>query len=157
MSKRRRKRRPRSSPAERRPEPDRPPPRRVAADVDERPPAPWGRFPLVEIVILCGIVALIAGLVTGGPRGRTLLLVGLTLGALGGLELSIREHFAGYRSHTTLLAGAAAIAVLAVLAFGAPSLWFPIALAIAVAVFAGLAVALTRAFQRRSGRTFKVR
>ena len=32
---------------------------------------------------------------------------GLALGSLAGLELSIREHFAGYRSHTLLLAGAA--------------------------------------------------
>ena len=162
MSKRRRKRRPRAAPAERQPaerpkEPVRAARRHVRADPDERPPAPWGRFPLVEIVILCGLVALVAGFVTGGPRGRTLLLVGLTLGALGGLELSIREHFAGYRSHTTLLAGAAAIAVLAVLAVGVPSLRLPIALAIAAAVFVALALALTRAFQRRSGRTFKVR
>jgi hypothetical protein len=126
--------------------------------VDERPPAPWGRFPLVELVILGGIVALVAGFVTGGTRGRTLVLVGLTLGALGGLELAIREHFAGYRSHTTLLAGAAAIAVVGLLVIAAPfSLWFPIALAIAAAVFVALALALTRAFQRRSGRTFKVR
>ena len=33
--------------------------------------------------------------------------VGLALGALAGMELSIREHFAGYRSHTLLLSGAA--------------------------------------------------
>ena len=31
--------------------------------------------------------------------------VGVVLGGLGGLEVSVREHFAGYRSHTTLLAG----------------------------------------------------
>ena len=157
MSKRRRKRRPRAAPAERRPAEPRSAPRRSSADPDERPPAPWGRFPLVELVILCGLAALIGGFVVGGARGRTLLLVGLTLGALGGLELSIREHFAGYRSHTTLLAGAASIAVLAVLAVGVPSLWLPIALAIAAVVFVALAVVLTRAFQRRSGRTFKVR
>ena len=34
--------------------------------------------------------------------------VGLALGSLAGLELSAREHFAGYRSHTMLLAGSAA-------------------------------------------------
>ena len=31
--------------------------------------------------------------------------VGVVLAGLGGLEVAIREHFAGYRSHTTLLAG----------------------------------------------------
>jgi hypothetical protein len=32
---------------------------------------------------------------------------GLLLGSAGGRELSIREHFTGYRSHTTLLSGVA--------------------------------------------------
>lgn len=108
-------------------------------------------------MIFVGLASVIAGFVIGGARGGTLVVVGLVLGALGGLELSIREHLAGYRSHTTLLSGAVGIAVLAGLAFGIPSLWLPIAMAIAVAAFAATAWALTRAFQRRSGRVFKVR
>jgi hypothetical protein len=56
-----------------------------------------------------------------------------------------------------VLSGAVGIAVLAGLAFGVPSLWLPIAMAIAAAAFAVTAWALTRAFQRRSGRAFKVR
>ena len=158
MSRKRKKRRPRAEPG--RPaaaEPAAPARRRVAAADDERPPAPWGSFPLVELVIAVAIIAVIAGFVTGGPRGVTLVAVGLVLGALGGLELSIREHFAGYRSHTMVLSGAVGVAVLAALAFGVPSLWLPIALAIAVAAFAASAWALTRAFQRRSGRAFKLR
>jgi hypothetical protein len=131
--------------------------RRAAAARDERPPAPWGSFPLVEVVIFVGLASVIAGFVIGGARGGTLVVVGLVLGALGGLELSIREHLAGYRSHTTLLSGAVGVAVLAGLAFGVRSLWLPIAMAIAVAAFAATAWALTRAFQRRSGRAFKVR
>ena len=47
------------------------------------------------------------GLFVGGDRSIALLATGLALGSLGGLELSIREHFAGYRSHTAMLAGAA--------------------------------------------------
>jgi len=39
------------------------------------------------------------------------------LGSLAGLELSIREHFAGYRSHTTLLAGVAAFVAVVVTFF----------------------------------------
>ena len=38
--------------------------------------------------------------------------VGLVLGSLAGLELSVREHFAGYRSHTLLLAAAVGVATL---------------------------------------------
>ena len=83
--------------------------------------------------------------------------VGLALGALGGLEVSIREHLAGYRSHTTLLAGAVGLAVLVALATLASALWLPIALAIAAVVSAISAWALARAFRRRSGLTFKVR
>ena len=74
-----------------------------ARKADERPPAPWGSFPLAELTVLAGIVMLIVGIAGQNP---TALGVGVVLGALGGLEVSVREHFAGYRSHTTLLAGA---------------------------------------------------
>ena len=72
------------------------------AKIDERPPAPWGSFPLAELTVLAGIVALAIGLIGQIP---TAIGVGVVLGGLGGLEVSVREHFAGYRSHTTLLAG----------------------------------------------------
>ena len=125
---------------------------------DERPPAPWGSFPLVEIVILVALVLLIAGVVVSGPRGTALLVTGLALGSLGGLELSIREHFAGYRSHTTMLAAAAGVATLALLFYGLPDLLPPVGrVAVAVAVAAATAFALTRAFRARSGRSFKLR
>jgi hypothetical protein len=130
---------------------------RRAAAAGERPPAPWGSFPLVELTVLCGLVLLVLGLVAGGSRGLTMIAVGLALGALGGLELSIREHFAGYRSHTTLLSGAVGVGVLAALALAAPSLWLPIAIAIAIGAFSATAWALGRAFRRRSGLAFKVR
>lgn len=68
---------------------------------DERPPAPWGSFPLVELAVLAGLVLIAVGAISGNP---TQLALGLLLGSVGGLELSIREHFSGYRSHTTLLA-----------------------------------------------------
>ena len=69
----------------------------------ERPQAPWGTFPLTELVVLVAIVLGIAGLVIWGLRGQIMLLAGFALGSLAGLELAVREHFAGYRSHTTLL------------------------------------------------------
>jgi len=68
----------------------------------EEPPAPWGKFPLVELSVLVGLILIVIGAISKNP---TQLGIGLALGSLGGLELSIREHFAGYRSHTTLLAG----------------------------------------------------
>ena len=83
-------------------------PRDESATADERPPAPWGSFPLAELTVLAGIVALVVGVVSKSP---TAIGIGVVLAALGGLEVSAREHFAGYRSHTTLLAGTAFVLV----------------------------------------------
>jgi hypothetical protein len=165
-SKKRRKRRPRKAP----PKPAEggvseaaakgatlPARRRRAASLDERPPAPWGKVPLVELVVLLGIVLLVAGFIVGGSNGTAMIAAGAVLCSIAGLELSVREHFAGYRSHTFLLSGAVGVAVLAGLYFLVGSLWLPIALAITLAAFAAAAVGLTRAFRRRSGRAFKLR
>jgi hypothetical protein len=126
---------------------------------DERPPAPWGSFPLVELVVLVGLVMLLAGFFfVGGTRGTLLLATGLALGSLAGLELSVREHFGGYRSHTLLLAGAVGVAVLALLYYGLPDLLSPgarVGVAVLAAVLAGLGLA--RAFRKRAGRLFKLR
>jgi hypothetical protein len=120
--------------------------------IDERPPAPWGGFPLVELVVLAAIGLFVAGLVVRGERGVVMIASALALGSLGGLELSIREHFAGFRSHTTLLAGAAGVGV-AMLTFFAlgrhtgRALFLPVGLGVFGAAF----WALRQAFKRRSG------
>jgi hypothetical protein len=80
----------------------------------QRPPAPAGAFPLVELVVLHALVLLIGGFFVQGVRGVTMLGAGVALASLAGLELSIREHFAGYKSHTTVLAGAVAVLVVAI-------------------------------------------
>ena len=79
-------------------------PRPGRASIDDRPPAPWGGFPLVELVVLLALILIVAGFVVRGERGATMIVGGFALGSLAGTELSIREHFAGFRSHTTLLA-----------------------------------------------------
>jgi hypothetical protein len=117
---------------------------------DERPPAPWGSFPLTELVVLAGIVLAVWGLVEGGSQGRLMLGTGVALASLGGLELSVREHFAGFRSHTTLLAAAAAAASMLVVTVAAePTAVVP--LVVGVAVFAGAFLGLRQVFKRRSG------
>ena len=122
------------------------------------PPAPWGSFPLSEIVVFVALVLLIGGFFVPPPRGAVMLGAGLALGSLAGLELAIREHFAGYRSHTLLLAGAAAVGVLAVLVFLAEGVNPVIRTAVAAAVFGVSAWLLAGAFRRRSGGLrFKVR
>jgi hypothetical protein len=95
---------------------------------------------------------LIVGFIVSGTQGAVMIGTGLVLGSLAGLELAVREHFAGYRSHTLLLAAAAAIAVLGILFFGAPSALPPLLrIAAAAAVFALAAWWLTAVFRRRSG------
>jgi lysylphosphatidylglycerol synthetase-like protein (DUF2156 family) len=114
---------------------------------DERPPAPWGNAPLAELVILAGIVALAIGVLGGHP---TAIGVGVALAGLGGLEVAAREHFAGYRSHTTLLAGAAFVLVTG-LVFYAANQVLAVALAIGAVAFAVTFYLARRAFQRASG------
>ena len=120
---------------------------------DERPAAPWGTFPLVEIVVLLALVLGLAGLVIGGDRGITMLVSGLVLGSLGGLEVSIREHLAGFRSHTSLLAGAAAIAAMVAVFFAAGSddLARGMLLGVGAVVFALAFWGFRTLFKRRSG------
>jgi uncharacterized integral membrane protein len=115
--------------------------------VDERPPAPWGTFPLAELTVLAGIVMLAIGIFGGN---LTALVLGIVLGALGGLEVSVREHFAGYRSHTTLLAGVVFVLVVGCL-FYLAGLILAVCLAIGASAFTAAFLLFRRAFQRASG------
>jgi hypothetical protein len=113
----------------------------------ERPRAPWHPFPLVELCVLAGIVLLVLGLIDFDSRqGRTMLVVGLALGSLGGLDTAAREHFAGFKPHTTVLAGVPAVALAAVLYF-AQAPW-PVVVVGAIAAFAVGWRLLWRAYAR---------
>ncbi len=114
---------------------------------DQRPPAPWGSAPLAELAILAGIICLIIGVVGGH---QTMIGVGVALAAVGGMEVAIREHFAGYRSHTTLLAGFVFVVVVGVL-FYLAGLVLAYALPIGAVCFAVAFYLARRAFQRASG------
>jgi hypothetical protein len=113
----------------------------------DRPPALWGSFPLSELVVFIALILLVVGFITGAA---VTLGVGLGLGALAGVELAAREHFAGYRSHNVLLAGAAGMTV-----FGLLFVLTPVSPALCAAagaiVFGGSAWLLVGAFRRRSG------
>jgi hypothetical protein len=137
------------------PPPATPAPRRADAPVSTRarmseaPKAPWSPFPLTELVILLALVVLAIGFFSSGDRRGTLVGVGLVLASLGGGELALREHFAGYRSHTTLLAtlGGFVAGAVAWLAGASQGAIVVVALVVAVATFP----LLRRAFRRRSG------
>jgi hypothetical protein len=91
----------------------------------------------------------VAGFVTGGRKGGLLLATAAALGSLGGLEISIREHFAGYRSHTALLAAAPAVLTMGALFFARAPQWSLLAAGAFVFVTAGYL--LRELFKRRSG------
>jgi hypothetical protein len=116
----------------------------------EAPRAPWHPFPLVELCVLIGLVLIGVGLFSlSERRGGVLIVCGLALGSLAGLDTVLREHFAGLRSHTTLLAGVPAVVVAVVASFaGAPP---AVVLAGAGVVFAGAFAGFRRAFGRASG------
>lgn len=123
------------------------PKRRRVGSPDERPPAPWGSFPLAELTVLAGIVCLLIGVVGGHPK---LLGVGVALGALGGMEVAVREHFAGYRSHTTLLAGAVFVFTVGGLFYLANQI-LAVCLGVGAVAFLVAFWLARRAFQRASG------
>ncbi|HEX8075405.1 MAG TPA: hypothetical protein VF545_10540 [Thermoleophilaceae bacterium] len=127
--------------------------RRGRPGIDERPPAPWGSFPLVELVVLIALILIVVSFFIGGPRSVVMLMAGLALGSLAGLELSIREHFAGFRSHSMLLAGAVALTAIAIVFFAggrgdaAQAMVLPVGGIVFVAAF----WLFREAFKRRSG------
>lgn len=121
--------------------------------VEERPPAPWGNFPLAELAVLAGIVALAIGFFGGNV---TAVALGVVLAGLGGMATAATEHFAGYRSHTTLLAGTVFVIVTGGL-FYLTGLILAVCLGVGAVAFAATFLALRHAFQKASGGlSFKV-
>jgi hypothetical protein len=133
-----------------------PPPPRAAprtatykARREDAPQPAWAPFPLTELCILLSIVLLGLGFIAGGDRRGVLLGGGFVLVTLAAGELSVREHFAGYRSHSSLLAGICAI-VAAIPFWLLPVPQVVVAVAGIVVFVLSLAL-LRRAFMRRSG------
>lgn len=120
------------------------------ARMAEAPPAPWSPFPLVELCILAGLILLVVGFFSTGDRRLTLLVVGFALVAISAIELAIREHFAGFRSHTTLLAAATVIFPLVPLTvvFSIPRIPMLVA---GAALFGVMFIVLRSVFARRAG------
>lgn len=107
----------------------------------ERPPSPFGGLPISELTILGGAVALVVGVIRhGGPA----LIGGLILCVLGVTEVTAREHFSGYRSHTVLLGAVPAVVAefVITLTVGAPRI--RVLLLVPVAAVFGLCAWLLR-------------
>lgn len=118
--------------------------------IKERPAAPWDPFPLTELAVFSGIVLLVVGLFVHGDKGKGLVVAGVVLACLGGIETALREHFGGYRSHAGLLAGILALATL-VITTALLDIGRPLRAGIAIAVFGLVFPTLRSSFIRKSG------
>jgi hypothetical protein len=117
---------------------------------EDRPKAPWAPIPLVEIAVFVGMVLLVIGVLSrSSTHGRVLLVTGLALGSLGGLDTAVREHFAGYRSHALVLAAFPAVATMTLTAVvRAP--WFLVP-ALGIGIFAAVFTLLRGVWDRATG------
>jgi hypothetical protein len=88
--------------------------------VGERPRGLFGAVPVSEVAILGGVVVGGVGLVS---HAKVTIIIGLVICAVGVTEVTGREHFAGYRSHTALLAAVPTVVLEAIVVtvFGDPS------------------------------------
>ncbi|MFA4929428.1 MAG: hypothetical protein WC558_13000 [Patulibacter sp.] len=124
---------------------------------EEAPKPLWHPWPITELLILVGIVVAVIGLI-GGSIPTTI--GGLVILGSASTELAYREHFAGYRSHSAMLASAVAVIGITAVAFLGSRIGVnvpPWLLAVAgIATFGGLFVSLRRGFRRRTGLSFRV-
>jgi len=97
-----------------------------------------------------GIVLILWGALSGRD-GEERLIGGLVIASLGGGELALREHLAGYRSHSALLAGVAAFVAVTVVALGLGPVKIWVLMVLGAGVFALTFYAMRELFKRRSG------
>lgn len=131
--------------------------RSLKASRDEAPKALWHPLPITELLILVGIVLAVVGLINGSIPTT---IGGLVILGSSSTELAYREHFAGYRSHSAMLASVVAVVGLTAVAFLGSRIGVSIPpwllAVVAIGVFGGLFVVLRRGFRRRTGLSFRV-
>ncbi len=69
----------------------------------ERPQAPWHPLPLSELLILVGAIGGVVAFLRGFSANGALLIAAIAAIAIGTVDVTLREHLSGYRSHTLLL------------------------------------------------------
>ena len=114
-----------------------------------RPDAIWAPFPLTEIGMGVGLMLFLIGF-SGAPA---LLLAGVGVLVVAVGELCLREHFAGFRSHSILLGMLPVTTVhLGVVVLADVAWRGPLALAVDLAIAGALAWWLHQRFRRAQAR-----
>ena len=109
-----------------------------------RPDAIWAPFPLTEIGMAVGLVLFVLGFFSSRPA---LFLAGVGVLVVVVAELCLREHFAGFRSHSILLGLLPVTVVHLGVVYLADATWRgPLALALDLAVACALAWWLQRRY-----------
>lgn len=115
-----------------------------ARDGVSRPDAIWAPFPLTEIALAVGLAIAAVGFL--GDRLRLMAIGGGVL-AVAVSELSLREHFAGFRSHAVLLAVLPVAVLHTLVTFAIARGWRgPLTVGVDVLLVAGLARFLRERF-----------
>ena len=128
---------------------------RFIEKADQRPKPPWHPVPLIEISVLAGIVAIVVGIINReDEQGRLAILLGVSLASLAGLDTAVREHYGGFRSHSSLLA--AMPTVFTAILMGVIGVNVPIILPAALVVLAIAFWYFRSVFKRKTGVGFKV-
>jgi hypothetical protein len=118
-----------------------------------RPDAIWAPFPLTEVGMAVGIVVFLAGFAAGGAHGAWLLAIGIVVLCVVVVELCLREHFAGFRSHSLLLGLLpVTVAHMGVVLLVSSDWRGPLALVVDLALAGGLAWWLQGRFRRAQER-----
>lgn len=113
-----------------------------------RPKPPWAPFPLSELLVAAGLVTFAVGMLSGGgPRSTTLITIGVAVLTLTIVELCAREHLAGFRSHSLLLAVVPVAGLHTFMFAVVTDSWRgPLALFVDLGVFGALALVLKSLF-----------
>ncbi len=134
---------PGAAPAQRRPS------RLEVRDGVARPDAIWAPFPLTEIGMAVGLVLFVLGFASSAPA---LFVAGVGVLVVVVAELCLREHLAGFRSHSILLGLLPVTVVHLGVVYLADATWRgPLALALDLAVAGALAWWLRRRFLAAQG------
>lgn len=122
---------------------------RTARRIGQRPKPIWDPWPVAEVATGAGLILAAIGALKGAAEGGGLIGVGLLLATVGVIELCVREHFSGFKSHTLLLAFIPVVALHTALRMWVSDRYVgPVALMIDAGAFAALGFVLLDRFRR---------